>query len=76
MKTRGGWRETAQAHQIDLAVRDLSSVSDEELLRIVGYSLPNVAPSAGKTLTLEPVHRPWVKKLWSPRVVERAASSR
>jgi hypothetical protein len=58
MKTRGGWRETAQAHQIDLAVRDLSSVSDEELMRIVGYSQPNVAPSAGKTSTLEPVHRP------------------
>ena len=32
MKTRGGWRETPQQHQVDLAVRDLSSVSDEELV--------------------------------------------
>jgi hypothetical protein len=35
MKTRGGWRETPQTHQIDLAVRDLSTVSDEELLQVI-----------------------------------------
>jgi hypothetical protein len=35
MKTRGGWRETPQAHQIDLAVRDLGSVSDQELMRVI-----------------------------------------
>jgi hypothetical protein len=35
MKTRGGWRETPQAHEIDLAVRNLSSVSDEELMRVI-----------------------------------------
>ena len=57
MKTRGGWRETPQAHQIDLAVRDLNSVSDEELMRIVGLSQTDVVASAAKTLTLEPVHR-------------------
>ena len=35
MKTRGGWREAPQQHQVDLAVRDLSSVSDEELILVI-----------------------------------------
>jgi hypothetical protein len=35
LKTRGGWRETPQQHQVDLAVRDLSSVSDEELMLVI-----------------------------------------
>jgi len=30
MKTRGGWRETPQSHEI--AVTDLSQMSDEELI--------------------------------------------
>ena len=57
MKTRSGWRETPQAHQIDLAVRDLTSVSDEELTRIAGYSQTDVVASPGRTLTLEAVQR-------------------
>ena len=57
MKTRGGWRETAQAHQINLAVRDLSSVSDEELMRIIGCSPTDGVPSGSKTLTLAPLRR-------------------
>jgi hypothetical protein len=38
MKTRGGWRETPLEHHVDLAVRDLSSVSDEELMRVIDLS--------------------------------------
>ena len=30
MKTRGGWRETPQAHQVE--VRDVTEMSDEDLL--------------------------------------------
>jgi len=35
MKTRGGWRETAQAHEIALT-RDPRDLSDEALLTIAG----------------------------------------
>ena len=35
LKTRGGWRETPQEHQVDMAVRSLNSVSDEELLAVI-----------------------------------------
>jgi hypothetical protein len=34
LKTRGGWRETPQSHQ--LAVTDLTKLSDEDLERING----------------------------------------
>ena len=34
LKTRGGWRETPQDHQV--AVTDLTKLSDQELERIIG----------------------------------------
>jgi len=34
LKTRGGWRETPQSHQ--LAVTDLTKLSDADLERIIG----------------------------------------
>jgi hypothetical protein len=34
LKTRGGWRETPQSHQI--AVTDVTKLSDEELERMIG----------------------------------------
>jgi len=34
LKTRGGWRETPQNHQV--AVTDLTKLTDEELERIIG----------------------------------------
>ena len=34
LKTRGDWRETAQSHQV--AVTDLTKLTDEELERIIG----------------------------------------
>jgi hypothetical protein len=34
LKTRGGWRETSQSHQV--AVTDLTKLSDEELERMIG----------------------------------------
>ena len=43
LKTRGGWRETPQDHQI--AVTDLTKLSDQELERIIGT--PQVAIADG-----------------------------
>jgi hypothetical protein len=43
MKTRGGWRESPQQHQVGVAVRDLSTVSDEELLRMIDGCVTEIA---------------------------------
>ena len=42
LKTRGGWRETPQSHQV--AVTDLSSLTDEDLERIIGTLETVIAP--------------------------------
>jgi hypothetical protein len=36
LKTRGGWRETPQNHEVELGVRNLSEISDAELERMIG----------------------------------------
>jgi len=40
MKTRGGWRETPQSHQIALS-RDPRDLSDEDLMIIAGMAAPS-----------------------------------
>jgi hypothetical protein len=35
LKTRGGWRETPQAHDIRLAASDPRTLSDDDLMRII-----------------------------------------
>jgi hypothetical protein len=37
LKTRGGWRETPQSHEVE--VRDVSKLSDEELDRLIAGHL-------------------------------------
>jgi hypothetical protein len=44
MKTRGGWRETPQAHEIE--VRDVTEMSDEKL--IVGTGRWRTIPLAAE----------------------------
>ena len=48
LKTRGGWRETPQDHQI--AVTDLTKLSDAELERMIGtlqVAIADGTPSSG-----------------------------
>ena len=52
MKTRGGWRETAQQHQI--AVTDVTRLTDEELERFLLSDRADVAGRGVSTLTLIP----------------------
>ena len=50
LKTRGGWRETPQAHDIRLAVGDARELSDEDLMRIIegaGWSPPPLSVADG-----------------------------
>jgi len=35
LKTRGGWRETPQNHEVELGVKNLSDISDAELERLI-----------------------------------------
>jgi hypothetical protein len=36
LKTRGGWRETPQAHEVEIGRRDVKDLTDEELERLIG----------------------------------------
>jgi len=48
LKTRGGWRETTQSHQV--AVTDVTKLTDEELERIIGtleVAIADEAPGPG-----------------------------
>ena len=56
MKTRGGWRETPQEHKV--AVTDVTQLSDQDLERMILFYQDEIARQEGKTLTLEPAHRP------------------
>lgn len=38
LKTRGGWREAPQAHEVAIERRDLSKLSDEELERMIAVT--------------------------------------
>ena len=38
LKTRGGWRESPQSHQVEMGVRRVSEMSDQELMRIMGIA--------------------------------------
>jgi hypothetical protein len=49
LKTRGGWRETAQSHQI--ALTDLTKLTDEELVRIIGTTPTGMAEQSPKEAT-------------------------
>ena len=46
LKTRGGWRETAQNHQV--AVTDVTKLSDEELERMIGMLQTSIAEQTPK----------------------------
>jgi hypothetical protein len=35
LKTRGGWRETPQAHEVEMRHRDVTEYTDEELEQII-----------------------------------------
>lgn len=48
LKTRGGWRETPQSHQVDLGVRKLSEITDEELERMIGTLQTSIAEQDAK----------------------------
>jgi hypothetical protein len=39
LKTRGGWRETPQSHQIDMRHRHVTEYTDEELRMIIAEGL-------------------------------------
>ena len=56
MKTRGGWRETPQQHQVAVSA-DLTQLSDEDLERMIlmlGQEIDNADP---RLLTLEETDR-------------------
>lgn len=40
LKTRGGWRESPQSHEVE--VRDVRHLSDEELERMIGTSQADI----------------------------------
>lgn len=42
MKTRGGWRETPQSHEV--AVRDVTQMTDEHLIEGIRYLDSELAP--------------------------------
>jgi hypothetical protein len=46
LKTRGGWRESPQSHQV--AVTDVSKLSDEELERMIGTLQTSIAEQGSK----------------------------
>jgi hypothetical protein len=46
LKTRGGWRETPQSHQV--AVSDVTKLSDEELERMIGTLQTSIAEEEAK----------------------------
>ena len=46
LKTRGGWRETPQNHQVEVGFRTAAEFSDEELMRIVGIDDPATTRAA------------------------------
>jgi hypothetical protein len=46
LKTRGGWRETPQSHQV--AVTDVSKLSDEELERMIVNLQTSIAEQSPK----------------------------
>jgi hypothetical protein len=50
MKTRGGWRETPQSHEVAFS-RNLSDLTDEELMAIID------APQAPRLLPAPCHHR-------------------
>ena len=59
MKTRGGWRETPQEHEVRLG-RAACEYSDEELMRIMGIDDPNMtraqaAVTARRIIEVNPV---------------------
>jgi RNA polymerase-interacting CarD/CdnL/TRCF family regulator len=47
LKTRGGWRESPQSHQVEMGVRNLSEISDEELERLIGTLQVEIADGTG-----------------------------
>ena len=59
MKTRGGWRETPQEHEVRLG-RAACEYSDEELMRIIGIDDPHLtraqaAATARRMIEVNPV---------------------
>jgi hypothetical protein len=49
LKTRGGWRETPQSHQV--AVTDLTKLSDEDIERMIGTLQVAIAEDAANMPT-------------------------
>ena len=43
LKTRGGWRETPQNHEVELGVKNLSDISDAELERLIATLATTIA---------------------------------
>ena len=52
MKTRGGWRETPQQHQVAVSA-DLSQLSDEDLERMILMLGQEIEKADPRLLTLE-----------------------
>jgi len=60
LKTRGGWREAAQSHEVAIGHRAACEYSDEELIRIIGIDDPRVtrteaAVTARRMIEVNPV---------------------
>ena len=58
LKTRGGWRETPQGHQVAVGVRTMSEFSDEELMRMIGIvdttvTREEAAPTARRLIEVQ-----------------------
>ncbi len=57
MKTRAGWRETPQSHEI--AVTDVRQLTDEELMRVIAFDRAAIAGQEDRTspgsLALQPI---------------------
>jgi hypothetical protein len=45
LKTRGGWRETPQAHEVEMRDRPLVSYTDDELRAIIAGTYPKLPPT-------------------------------
>jgi len=59
LKTRGGWRETPQAHEVAIEKRDVKDLTDEELERMIGTlqtAIEEEDAKRGSTKVIE--HRP------------------
>ncbi len=60
LKTRGGWREAPQGHQVAVGVRSMSELTDEELIRMIGILDPTVTreeavPAARRLIEVNPL---------------------